>query len=237
MADPAGRPTYDVIGTRHYFAGAHIRAARLMASQCRERERVVLETRRDALPTVDYDAESYAVCAIVESAAFLEARVNEVWFAATEPIPGSARQRLAGLNVAQVDAIREFAERPGSDRLPVIDKLDQTLVCATGRGIDRGTRPAQDVCGLVKLRDAFVHFKPKLQWDNDAHTLQKRLIQLMPANPLMQGAKPWFPHHVLCAGVAQWACDKSAEFIHQWEQALGLTNTYSIEYALIITEG
>ncbi|CAA0121741.1 Uncharacterised protein [Mycolicibacterium vanbaalenii] len=197
----------------------------------------MLETRRDALPTVDYDAESYAVCAIVESAAFLEARVNEVWFAATEPIPGSARQRLAGLNVAQVDAIREFAERPGSDRLPVIDKLDQTLVCATGRGIDRGTRPAQDVCGLVKLRDAFVHFKPKLQWDNDAHTLQKRLIQLMPANPLMQGAKPWFPHHVLCAGVAQWACDKSAEFIHQWEQALGLTNTYSIEYALIITEG
>ncbi|WNG83791.1 hypothetical protein C6A86_009115 [Mycobacterium sp. ITM-2016-00316] len=237
MGDPSAKGQYDVIGTRHYFAGAHIRAARLMASQCRERERAVLEMRRGELPTVDYDAESYAVCAIVESAAFLEARVNEIWFAATEPIRASASQRLAGLEDKQVDAIRDLAEREGSDRLPVIDKLDQTLICATGRGIEKGRRPAQDVRGLVKLRDAFVHFKPKLQWDNEAHALQKRLIQLVPPNPLMQGAKPWFPHHVLCAGVAQWACDKSAEFIHQWEQALGLTNTYSIEYALIITEG
>jgi hypothetical protein len=237
MADPAGKPTYDVIGTRHFFAGAHIRAARLMALQCRERERVVLETRRDALPTVDYEAESYAVCAIVESVAFLEARVNEIWFAATEPIPAMASQRLAGLEDQHIVAIRNLAEREGSDRLPVIDKLDQTLFCATGRGIDKGTRPAQDVCGLVKLRDAFVHFKPKLQWDNEAHDLQKRLTQLVPKNALMQGAKPWFPHHVLCAGVAQWACDNSADFIHKWEQALGLTNSYNIEYALIITEG
>ena len=208
-----------------------------MALQCRERERAVLENRRDELPTVDYDAESYAVCAIVESAAFLEARVNEIWFAATEPIRAMASQRLAGLEDEQVDAIRNLAEREGSDRLPVMDKLDETLVCATGRGIDKGNRPCQDVCGLVKLRDAFVHFKPRLQWDNEAHELEKRLIKLVPKNPLMQGAKPWFPHHVLCAGVAQWACDKSAELIQQWEQALGLTNSYSIEYALIITEG
>lgn len=237
MGESSSKPTYDVIGTRHYFAGAHIRAARLMASQCRERESAVLDARRNETPTVDYDVQSYAVCAIVESAAFLEARVNEIWYAASEPIRAMASQRLAGLRDEQVDAIRGFAERDGSDRLPVIDKLDETLMCATGRGIDRGNRPGQDVCGLVKLRDAFVHFKPKLQWDNEAHDLQTRLTALVPKNPLMQGGKPWFPHHVLCAGVAQWACDKSAELIQQWEQGLGLTNSYSIEYALIITEG
>jgi hypothetical protein len=237
MGDSSGKPTYDVIGTRHYFAGAHMRAARLMVSHCHEREQLAVEARQDESPTVDYDVRSYAVCAIVESAAFLEARVNEVWHAVLEPIRATASHRLAGLNDEQIDAIRDLAGGERADRLPVMDKLDQTLVCVTGRGIDKGQRPAQDVSGLLKLRDAFVHFKPELQWDNEAHALEKRLIDLVPINPLMQGATPWFPHHVLCAGVAKWACDKSAELIHDWEQALGLTNSYSIEDALIVTEG
>ncbi|MEC4857116.1 hypothetical protein R2325_16180 [Mycobacteroides chelonae] len=236
MPDSSDKLTYDVIGTRHYFAGAHIRAAQLMASHCRERERAVLVALEGALPTFDYDVQSYAVCAIVESAAFLEARVNEIWHAASEPIRESASQRLAGLSDQQVDAIRDLAKGKRARNLPVIEKLHETLVCVVGRGIDKEQRPAMDVSGLLKLRNAFVHFKPKLQWDNEAHDLEDLLIDLVPKNPLMQGATPWFPHHVLCAGVAQWACDKSAELIHDWEQSLGLTNSYSIEYGLIVTK-
>jgi hypothetical protein len=230
---------FDVIGSRHYFAGAHLRAAQLMAANCRERElaalKAALEEGPDGLPTIDYDVRSYAVCAIVEAAAFVEARVNELWHAAIEATPEVTGGGLAGLPESQIAAIRALAEEDRADRQPVLDKLDETLFRVTGSRIEKGTRPWEDVAALMKLRDAFVHFKPEQQWDNEAHALEKRLRSLVPANPLLQGAKPWFPHHVLSAGVAQWACEKSAELISQWEHELGLTASYE-DIALIITE-
>ena len=202
MSDSLDKPKYDRIRTRHYFAGEHLRAAQLMAKRCTERELLVLEIRGGELPAVDSEVRSYAVCAIAEAVAFLEARVNEVWQAAQEPKLEMASQRLAGLDDSQTDAVRTVATECGADRLGIFEKLDSTLFGVAGQHLQKGRRPGQDVYGLIKLRNALIHFKVEPQWDDETHKLEKQLRHLLPPNPLLQGAKPWFPHHVLCAGVA-----------------------------------
>lgn len=208
-----------------------------MASHCQESERLAVEAHQGGRPTIDYDVQSYAVCAIVESGAFVEARLNEIWLAAREPNRALTTSRLAGLDDDQIDAIRDLAGRKDSERKNVVSKLSDTLACVDKGSIDKELSPGRDVWGLTQLRNALVHFKPELQWDNEVHTLEEMLIGLVPGNPLMQKAKPWFPHQVLCAGVALWACEKSTELILDWEKALGLTSSYSTEHAMIIVEG
>ncbi|MBU8818775.1 hypothetical protein KL864_23050 [Mycolicibacterium goodii] len=149
----------------------------------------------------------------------------------------SASRRLAGLDAARIEAIGQLAGKDGADRLPVIEKLDKTLRRTTGEGIGKGHGLGQRACSLVKLRDAFVHFRPERQWDNEAHRLEKMLKPVVPQNPLLPGASPWFPHHALSAGVAQWACDVADGLIADWEERIGLTNRVELDGALIIVEG
>jgi hypothetical protein len=78
------------------------------------------------------------------------------------------------------------------------------------------------VDALIRLRNDMVHFKPKLQWVDDVHKLEKMLRPRIGENPLFDGT-PWFPHHVLTAGCAQWAYDKVREFAHLWWGQIGIT--------------
>jgi hypothetical protein len=71
-----------------------------------------------------------------------------------------------------------------------------------------------------------VHFKPEMFWDDDVHTLELLIKPRVPVNPLMEGAGPWFPHHLLCSGVARWAWENSVELVEEWGQSLGLVLDY-----------
>jgi hypothetical protein len=107
----------------------------------------------------------------------------------------------------------------------VLEKYAVTLTCAGKRAVDKRRYPYADVDALIRLRNALIHFKPEVQWNDEVHAIRKRMEHLVPKNPLMLDTQPWFPHQPLCAGVARWAWQASMAF-DQWQSQMGLTVSY-----------
>lgn len=209
------------VGVRQYFAGEHLWAARFMALRCRERED---QLHRGNFKGVDYEVRSFALTAIMESVAFLEAAINEVWqgiLASTSD--SAARSRLPGLSDEILTRLqRELGSAPQLDRsLSTLAMYNLVLLGAGQPRLDTSQRPGQDVVALIPLRNALMHYKPETHWTDQKHPLEKQLAHLVPANPLMEGSKPWFPHHVLSAGVAEWAWKACHQLTDQWQERLG----------------
>jgi hypothetical protein len=202
-----------------YFAADHIRSAKLMADKCRQREDKCVN---DNLPVLDFEIRSYALAAITESVAFLEAVVNEfirqvAYFADENP-------RLARLEAGTVDRLRrEQIDNDPIAKLRLLDKYDLTLSCAGKDPINKGATPRQDVVALIHARNALVHYKTEMHWDDAEHKIEEQVRHLVRSNPLMtKGTRPWFPHHLLCANVAEWAWKKSVELEQIWQRSLGV---------------
>jgi hypothetical protein len=212
------------VGARHYFAAEHLWAARLMATRCRERE-----NRRvaEGFTGIDYEVRSYALTAITESVAFLEARVDEVLLDAADSQTGAVPSRLEGLDAKTVDALRVDMGDPKLEKRPTLEKYDHVLSRASVAP-QKGRIPHQDVGAIADLRNAFSHFQPELQWEDEVHSLEKRLkVPRVPTNPLLPGPQStWFPHQPLCAGFAEWAWRSCVQLVDEWEHALGLRYSY-----------
>lgn len=214
------------VGTHQYFARVHLDAAKFMAESCQRREK---RCEQDDVTGLDIETRSYALAAIVESAAFLEAVVNELWHDAVTWGADMGSPYLRGLDQHSVDLLRELVKKgrvERSLRLSTLDKYDLTLLCAGKEKIDTGRSPGQDVKALLKARNELVHFAPELQWEDTEHDLEKQIKPRVPPNPLMRGRGPWFPHHLLCAGVARWAWEKSEAMVDEWNRCLGLEFDY-----------
>ena len=222
---PKGSGTLSArVGTHQYFAGEHLDAAKFMADSCQRREQ---QCEQDGRTGIDLEARSYALAAIVESAAFIEAVVNELWHDADKYGANMSSPYLEGLDQHSVNLLRELGTKSRVERsLTVLEKYDLTLLCAGKNPIDKGRNPGQDVKALIKARNALVHFKPELHWEDDVHALEQQIKPRVPINPLMKGAGPWFPHHLLCSGVAHWAWEQSVELVEEWRQSLGLVRDY-----------
>lgn len=219
--------SYNRIGLHYYFASDHLRAASLMADHCRRREDECLENAKRG---IDFETRSYALAAIMSSVAYLEAVVNEIWYAATDSKDGRSPY-LAGLEPRAIGLLRELGKRSKVERtLGIVERYSLPLICAGLPPVDLSCRPGQDVRALIDVRNALVHFKPEHQWTDSVHTLEAKLKHLVPANPLMTRSGPWFPHHVLCAGVARWACDRAVEFAETWRHSLGLSYDSSQQF-------
>jgi hypothetical protein len=212
-------------GVQQTFSPEHLYAARLMAHLCREREdRLVAK----GFIGVDYQVRSFAMTAIIEAVAVLDARVNELWQDAAITKPGVNNFRLDGLTDETVDLLRTLRRTESLERsLKLLEKFDVVLRCARKPEVDKGRRPYQDVEPLIRLRNAYVHYALERQWIDEVDDLEKRLKHLVPANPLVpQDWRPWFPHHPLCAGVAEWAWRACKLFVDEWQTQLGLTHSY-----------
>lgn len=208
------------LGMHQYFAGEHLGAARLMAERAREREDYCLS--RGELG-VDWDLRAYTLAAISESVAFLEAAVNEFLGQVLSFSDGDPR--LAGIPPGTVESLQAkgAADKPTIDKMPILDKYDVTLESAERSKLNRGARPCQDVAALIAARNALVHYKTEMQWSAVEHAIEKRLKHLVPKNPMFPpDAVPWFPHHLLSAGVAEWAWQVSLAMYQQWRGALNM---------------
>lgn len=214
------------IGTRPRFARGHFIAARQMANLAKK-----LESKLVAKGQLGRSGrlQSFAVSAITESVAFLEALVNEIWQYAIDA-DANTNPNLWGMGTEAIDLVRRFDSYERLERaLNTLGKYDLVLACAGKPPLDISRRPGQDIGPLIKLRNALTHYKPEMQWSNKVHKLEQRLSHLVPANPVMQNALPWFPDQVLCAGVAEWAWQRSREFAMDWQQSLGLTMPTNLE--------
>jgi hypothetical protein len=149
---------------------------------------------------------AYVIGAVLASAAFLEASINELYLEVQDRLVENGGQ---GRRVLAVPAhFWSQAAHP-----PILHKYQLALVVADAEPFDESRSPFRDADGLVALRDALVHGRP--EW-RDAHgrrqNLERRLRAKFPHNPLASEADAEFPDRLLGAGCAAWAVRVAEKF-------------------------
>ena len=160
---------------------------------------------------------SYCIGAVIASAAFLDASINELYLEAIDRNPqtfGVIHQRLARLMEHEWKTIESH---------PILEKYQRAL----GRGLKspfpQGEHVYQAVDALVRLRNALVHYKP--EWDTELKVhqhLEERLGTRFAHNPLADPNKAFIPYRCLGHGCAAWSVMTALEFYQKFRERLGL---------------
>jgi hypothetical protein len=208
------------VGVRDYFTMEHLWNARYMAQLCAKREAALVA---EGFRGIDRAVRAFALGAILESVAFLEALVNSMWQDAEEDDPQSPNRNphLEGLSDAAIARLRQLWRNDRVERsLSTLDKYQVALTCVDQPPMNLGEAPGQIVADIIRFRNDLVHFKPKIQWTDEVSKLEQGLKPRLATNPLLN-TKPWFPHHMLSASGANLAYEKSREFGELWWQRMG----------------
>jgi hypothetical protein len=211
------------VQSRHNLVWHHLWNARRAARLCREREAVLTAQDRRSH---DVEQNSTAMVAVSSAAAFLEALVNEVFIDTADPALRSSGL-LDGVPQNGVTAMSDkWTANPSAEREGILEKYKLAIKCV-GAQQDFGREPAQSVRILIDLRDALTHYKP--EWQGDSSSLFVDLRRKLPVNPRVAEVTPWFPYQALSADLAEWACERSAEFAKEWWAAMGLTRDHFLD--------
>jgi hypothetical protein len=166
------------------------------------------------------EARGNALAAVILAAASLESSVNEFYQQAIDSDKGA----LKPLSNIQMKLLAELW--PEIEKLSPIRKHQVALVAMGYEPMNKGQEPYVSADGLMRLRNALVHFKP--EWDMDLRdhkTLEQRLSKLFPVSALADranGSMVWFPHKFLGAGCAKWAIESAVRFSQQFVITLGI---------------
>jgi hypothetical protein len=208
------------VGVRDYFTTEHLWNTRYMAQLCTERES---ELAAEGFRGIDRAVRAFALGAILEAVAFLEALVNCMWQDAVDDDPKSSNRnhRLNGLSEKSIARLRELWRNDRVERsLSVLDKYQVALTCVDQPPMNLGEAPGQIVAAIILFRNDLVHFKPKIQWTDEVGRLEQRLRPRLADNPLLH-PNPWFPHHMLSASGANLAYENSRAFAESWWKRMG----------------
>lgn len=225
---------------RPYFSDYHLRSAAYFAKQSAVMEREhVGKPWGDVGDTVFYEHRACVVGAILSSAAFLEAAINELFVDSVEheardpeptptdpprpvdQLPRNGRKLMADVWPFDVD------------RQKILDKYQVALILNGKPKMDASARPHQDVDALVALRNNLVHYKPReiaagLELARETERMARRLRDRgFAPNPFFSGlGNPFFPDKCLGHGCAKWAVESSVEFADAFFSRMGIVPRY-----------
>lgn len=196
----------------------HLNSAAHFASSCAKIEN---EEKHLEWPQPRWDeARSNASASVLLAAAALESSVNEFYQQAVDR-DGNALKSLSEIQMKHLEEIWGEIER-----LSPLRKHQIALIAIGHKPMNMGQEPYRSADGLMRLRNALVHFKPR--WDDslkDHGALERRLSQLFPASALASRAKGemvWFPQKCLGAGCAEWAIESALNFSQKFVNTLGI---------------
>jgi len=196
----------------------HLDSAERFALEC---AKIESEEKHMEWPQPRWDeARSNALAAVLLSAASLESSVNEFYQQAVD----RAENALRPLSETQMKLLAELW--PEIEKLSTMRKHQVALVAMGHEALNKGQEPYRSADGLMRLRNALVHFRP--EWDDDLkdhRSLEQRLSQLFPVSLLADRSKGqmiWFPHKCLGAGCAEWAIESAVRFSQQFVNRLGI---------------
>jgi len=201
---------------RHYLSTSHLYAARYAAEAADSRETALLA---DA-PTFDLRHHCLVISAVMESVAFLEAAINEIFQDAEDGYP----HHVKGLdhNCRELMAAFWFTTERGH-RINTLDRYDVALRFAKKTILDRSRKPHQDVFALIKLRNHLMHYRPEEVGVHLEHKLADQLRYRFPSNALMESSgNPDFPSKILGAGCANWAWRSVRSLVEEFAQTMAL---------------
>jgi hypothetical protein len=196
----------------------HLDSAIHFASACAEIEKA--ESDMDWPQPRWNEARSNALAAVLLAAASLESSINEFYQQAID----KDKKALKSLHENQMKLLAEIW--PEIERLSPLRKYQIALVAVGHNRMKKSQEPYRSVDGLMRLRNALLHFKP--EWDDDLNihkSLEEHLSQLFPISALAGRAKGrmvWFPNKCLGAGCAGWAIESSIKFVREFVEILGI---------------
>ncbi len=197
---------------KHSFSKQHLSAAKLFATLAAQ-----IESRAELTGSEWSEHRAYVTGAVVFSTAFLESSINEFFLEALD----MNRDNFGGLSDQQIAVLAELWDTV--EQQQVLGKYQVALAACGKTRFDKGTDPFQGADGLVKIRNALIHYRP--EWDNEQKEhkkLKERLSGRFALNK--HGAGLWFPHQCLGAGCAAWATNQAESFMTDFCQRLGIPN-------------
>ena len=201
---------------RSYYSTQHLWAAQHFSRLAGDFERDHAGQSRIFL-----QHRSYVMGAVMESVAFLEAFVNEVFKDASDGEPGA----VGGLSP---EVVRRLAMYWGDhNRAEALTKYRMARVLVGCEPADAGRSPHDDVVHVIKLRNWLIHYEPRTLGEESPDQRIDHIRGRFVDNPLLgRPGATWFPNHALSAGCAAWAVQSVRAFVDEFTQAIGSTRPH-----------
>lgn len=160
----------------------------------------------------------YVTATVLFSVASIEANINEIF--------ADVRDGLVVLDALDADLLPEIWTL--IEEKPILEKYQFALVLKKKSRMAKGQKTYQHVNTLIKVRNAFVHFKPEWIGEQEEHEkLGTALRGKFVLSPFLTENDPIFPMRCMTHGFAEWAIKSCLEFIEAFTQQSGLPNKYA----------
>jgi hypothetical protein len=177
-------PTPGIV-IRNYLSTQHLYAARYAAEDAH-----AVEAAWKGPTVFDIRHRGYVLTAVIESVAFLEALINELYQDSADGQPS----HIGALSPECIRLMAEMWRSTNRARFEMFEKFDLALVFTGQARLNRASAPYHDTALLVRLRNYLVHYKPEGVSVDLPHKLGEALARKFHGSALMQGAgNPWFP--------------------------------------------
>ena len=196
------------LSTQHLFAAEHF--AKLAAGY--------EAAHSGKQPQISLTHRAYVMGAVLESAAFLEAFVNELLKDAADGHTG------ATIGLSEDAIARLKGAWPVIESASIVDKYRMVRVLVDAPPADAGARPHDDVVAVVKFRNWLMHNKPRDVGEDAPDKLIDHVRGRFEENPLLGGSDgraAWFPNREVSASGARWAADSVRAFAQDFVSAIG----------------
>ncbi len=105
------------------------------------------------------------------------------------------------------------------EQKPPLEKFDFALILKTGKALDRGGSPYQDVATAIKLRNGLMHFKPEWFSEQEEHAkLSQALKNRATHSPLLPAQEPLFPRAWASYATSAWVVRSVFAFLVDFER-------------------
>jgi len=218
---------YMSMSSRHYYSIQHLYGAGMLSRDANSIERT--NAALPFSPEVNLTQTSLVIGSVISSCAFMEAFVNELFCDASD----GQKAHTKGLTENHVKQLTISWQEIRKSRSGTLDKYVKASTLCDGT-LDKSRNPYQDVCLLVGLRNAFVHFAPvtTLELTNmpgetvEPNSWEHLLKHKFAPNALAGPGNSYFPAHCLGGGCASWAVSSALNFVDYFCTNLGIKPWY-----------
>lgn len=180
----------------------------------------------DISPREEIEHQAYVSAAVLLSAAFLEAAVNELFYDPKNEFYG----RSIKLSAAAKEAMIEVWNKAGTGRSPLLKKSN-FLLRAAGKEQFKEREPVyEDASNLIKLKNLLVHYQPESFLPEEERDLEGRLSGRFNFNGIAKEGSRFFPEKCLGYGCAVWAIRSALNYGDEFMRRLGLVPVLSGEF-------
>lgn len=207
------------VAIRHYLSTDLIVAAKYMADQAG-----ALEAAGDDSVSARQRHRAYVMGAILTSAAYLEAMINELFADASK----GQQARTRDLEADKQELLGRVWQVPKVPLLSALEKYHTALKLLDRQQLDKKGQLYQHAADLITLRNALVHFAPETvvsdstkDRGDEAHRFDRTFRGRFPDNPLISVGNPFWPDKCLGYGCANWAVEAVQALVDDFYTRLG----------------